>query len=247
MTVTGTVARILACGIAVLLVSCIDGREEYWFAGDGSGRADIRYTLPAATTRMYGGDTGLREMVAGFLKDTPAITSSHHEIVTEGNHTRVRIHFGFASALDLKEIVSGPSLKYLPAAASHLAGEMQADLRGRTLEVSRKISPAKALPGSIFLPSSQFEACRLVYIMHLPAAATESNATRVEDDGRTLVWDFALAQAVQTPVITRFKMDIPIPWKFVTRIALLLVMVCGVAFLVVRKLRRRRADPTAPD
>ena len=29
------------CG---LLASCIDGREEFWLAGDGSGRAEIRYT-----------------------------------------------------------------------------------------------------------------------------------------------------------------------------------------------------------
>jgi hypothetical protein len=230
----------LLAGIACLLTSCIDGREEVWLEADGSGRAEITYSLPAAAARLQGGDSGIRELITGFLKDTPEIQSSSCDVVTEDGRTRVRVSASFASALDLKAVAEGPSIDRLPSAASHLAGQVKTEFRGRTVDFSRTITPAKALPGASFMPASQFEGRRLEYIMHLPAAVRESNATRVENSGRTLVWDVPLAQALKSPIVTRFQLNVPIPWKLVTAIALPLSLT---GLLVFRQVRKSRKTP----
>lgn len=233
----GLLLPALLSATAIQLTSCIDSHEEYWLEADGGGRAEVTYTLPAAVARMHGGDSGIREIVTGFLHKTPEITSSGCEVVTRENRTCVTIRAAFDSALDLKDLASGQSIQSLPSAASHLAGQVRAGLSGRTLDFNRTITPSKALPGSAFLPASQFAGHRLVYIMHLPAAATDSNATRVEDSGRTLVWDIPLEQALGSPITTRFKMEIPVPWTLVTTIALPLSLAGGFAWVRLRKSR----------
>jgi hypothetical protein len=57
----------------------------------------------------------------------------------------------------------------------------------------------------------------------------------MEDAGRTLIWDIPLAQAVKSPVITRFKMDMPIPWTLVSCIAIPLSLACGV---MIRRMKK---------
>jgi len=232
--------RILLLAVACQLTSCIDSREEFWLEANGKGRAEITYSLPAAAARVQGGESEIREMITGFLKNTPAISASSHEVTTEGDRTRVKVRISFDSALDLMDAASGPAMRHLPSAASHLAGQVDAKFRGRTLDFTRTISPGRALPGSAFLPDSQFEGRRLVTVLHLPAPATESNATRVENGGRTLVWDMPLAIAVRAPITTRFKVEIPIPWAFVSAIALPLPLAAGFVIFRILKSRNRR-------
>jgi hypothetical protein len=239
MTVSGFFGRILLVATAFALPSCIDGREEVWLEADGSGRSEISYTIPSSIATMQGGEEGLRKMISGFLKETPEIRTSDCEISTEDDRTKIRIRAAFDSALDLKEVAQGPSLSKLPSSASHLAGVVDVKIRGRTLDFSRSISPAKALPGSSFLPASQFEGHRLVYIMHLPAVTSGNNATRVENGGRTLIWDMPLLDALKTPIVTRFQMEIPIPWKIVSGVAIPLSLAAG--FIIFRFRRSKSA------
>lgn len=241
-----TVRFFLVAMLPVFFGSCIDGREEFWLKPDGSGRAQLTYHLPGAAAALHGGESGIREMITDFLGRTPEITSSDCEVRTEGDRVRVGIQVGFKSALALKNALAGDSLKSLPGAASHLAGEVRADLRGTTLDFSRRITPAKALPGATFLGGPQLEGHRLTYIMHLPVAAAESNATRVEDSGRTLIWDLPLAQAVKTPVFTRFRMQVPIPWKWVAAIAVPLCLAIGFVFIRFRRSRARFPGGNSP-
>lgn len=238
-----SIARILLLVIACLLTSCIDSREEFWLEANGSGHAEITCSLPSAAARMQGGESGIREMIATFFKNTPEITASSHEVTTDGDRTRVKVRVSFDSALDLLNVASGPAIRHLPSAATHLAGQVNATFRGRTLDLTRTIAPGKALPGAAFLPDSQFEGHRLVTLLHLPAAASRSNATRVENGGRTLVWDTPLAAAIRAPVTARFQMDIPIPWALVTAIVLPLALAGGFACFRIRKSRNRRETP----
>jgi hypothetical protein len=238
-----TIARILIAACAALLSSCIDGREEYWLRADGGGRAEITYILPAAAASVHGGESGIREMIAAFLRDTPQITASSCEVATEGNRVRVKISVAFDSALAMKDALSGAAIKSLPSAASLLAGEVTADLHGQTLDFTRKINPSKAIPGAAFLPASQFEGHRLTYIMHLPDVPTESNATRTEDAGRTLIWDIPLARAVKSPPVTRFKILVPIPWRLVSAVAVPLSLACGFILFRIRKSKNRNETP----
>jgi len=240
MTFRAAVIRGILLAVCGLLASCLDVREEYWLQGDGGGRADITYSVSAMAARMHGGEPGIRNMIDGFLADTPSITSSSYQIVTEGARMRVRLQLGFASARDLEKVLSGASIKHFPSAASYLLGTLRMDLRGTTVDFHREIFPAKALPEAALMPDSQFTRHRLLYIMHLPVAATESNATMLLDDGRTLVWDMPLERALKAPVVTRFRARIPVPWGMVFTGGLALLPAGGLVFFVIRKARRRR-------
>ncbi|MEO5716224.1 MAG: hypothetical protein ABIT37_22280 [Luteolibacter sp.] len=232
--------HVIALLVACLLTSCIDCHEEIWLEADGSGHADISYTLPAAAARFQGGETGVRKQIEKFLSETKEIKSSACEVSTEGDRLKIRVSGAFDSALDLKEISTGGSMDELPSSATNLAGKVEVSVKGRTVDLTRTISPGAALPGAAFMPASAFEGHRLVYVIHLPTAAKESNATRTADDGRTLVWDFPLAKAIRTPVTTRFVAEIPIPrWMLITAapVAFVVGWLALLGFKQLRKLK----------
>lgn len=230
------IKQLLTTLIVCLLVSCIDGREEIWIQADGSGRAEIRYSLPAAAAKFHGGEAGVRRMIGDFLKGTPQLVSSSHEVLTVDGRLVVKVTAAFDSVLDLMEVSGGDSLRKLPSSASGLSGQVKLAFRGRSVDFSRTIAAGDALPGASFLPDSQFEGRRLTYIFHLPDPAVETNATRVEDGGRTLIWDFPLAEAIRKPIHTRFTARIPIPaWAVAAAIFLLV----AAGFAIQRFLRRR--------
>ena len=237
MSFPRVIIRSLLAGISLLLVSCIDSREEFWIEADGGGRANIHCTIPAAAALIYGGEDGIRKLIDGFFESTPSIKRPRHQIVTENGRIKAMVEFGFDSALDLMETSHSESLDRLPAAASYFFGETHANLKGRTLEIIRTVSPGKALPGAALMPASQLEG-RLVTIMHLPAAASESNATRTENTGRTLVWETSLADAVKAPVTYRYKMEVPMPWGMIGWIAAPVALLCGAVW--IRRIRVRR-------
>lgn len=235
------ILRVLLLAVVALLASCIDGREEYWLDANGGGRAEASYQLPAAVARMHGGEQGIRRLLEDFLESTPEIHSGSCEVATRDGRVHVSVRAAFHSALELKNIASGEAMRSLPSAATHIAGNVRAGIRGRTLEFQRTIDPARALPGAALLPAAQVHGHRLTYIMHLPEAALESNATRVEDAGRTLVWEFPLEKALAAPLTTRFRMRVPIPWGTVTALALPLTLAGGLTVARLRKSRRRGA------
>ena len=238
--------RITAVLAACLLVSCIDGHEEIWLSADGSGRAEVSYCLPKAAARFQGGEGGVSKMIGKFLAENPAIRSSSHQVTIEGERLKILVRANFDSALDLKEFATGPGIKTLPPSAAALAGEVKIGVWGRTVDFERRISAGSALPGAGLLPASSFEGRSLRYTIHLPVAAHESNATRIENGGRTLVWDFPLATAIRTPVTTRFVTKMPIPaWAIAAALATLL-LVGGLAFLGSRQLRKMRCPVPPP-
>jgi len=229
--------RGLLLAVAVLLASCIDGHEEYWIDSLGRGRAEIRYSIPESVARMQGGDAGIREIIGNFLKKTPAITTSEYDVVTQNKVTTVTLHAKFNSALKLADVANGRSRHNLPAAANHLLGEITAKNHGRTVELTRLTTPAQAIPAADWMPLTSFEGKTLTYIIHLPNAAEESDATRTADGGRTLIWEIPLAQTLKSPAVIHFKMKIPIPWTIIGAVAITLAVLIGIWFLRRRKCR----------
>jgi hypothetical protein len=228
--------RLTALMAVSLLVSCIDGREEIWIHRDGSGRAEVNYTLPASAAVFQGGEAGVRHMLEEFLSKSTALTTSSVEVKTVGDRLHIRVLASFAAAMDLKKIAEGPGMHELPSSATGLAGTVTVALRGLSLDFTRSLTPGTSLPGAALLPASAFQDRSLTYIIHLPLAATESNATRKLDGGRTLIWEFPLAEAVKKPITTHFIAPIPFPkWIWLLGIGLLLLL-----GLILHGWKRRR-------
>jgi hypothetical protein len=234
------ILRVLT-GLAVgSLVSCIDGREEIWLNTDGSGQADLNYSMPAIAARLQGGEEGIRQLIDRFLKDRPEIALSLCDVTTEAERLKIHVRASFDSAMDLKRLSDKKSLEKLPSPVTHLIGDLRLDVRGLNVDFARSIAPGQALPGSLFMPASQFQNRSLTYIMHLPMAATESNATRLENAGRTLIWDFPLGQVLERPVTTSFKARIPIPRWFAVTTTLVALSTAVLVFFKLRKWHRRQ-------
>ena len=135
-------------------------------------------------------------------------------------------------------------MEKLPSSATGLTGSTLVAVSGRTVDFSRTINAGDALPGSPFMPASQFDGHRLTYIMHLPLAAMESNATRTENEGRTLVWDFPLAQAIKGPVATRFKAKVPVPVWLLASAGTVTFAAGFLGLFTFRKLRGKKQPDT---
>lgn len=231
MRMLGMVAAVLG---ALLACSCIDGREEYWLAADGSGRAEIHYQVPIAAAVLQGGQDGIREILGHLLEANEAIFSdATHEVHTEDGVLHIRMKVAFASAIDLADLKL-PEGK-VPLPVRHFAGVFEFSQDGRLIGLRRTLEPGKGLPGHAFMPASQFKGKRLVYLIHLPAPALEHNATRAEDDGRTLVWDRALATQLRRPMVLELKMLAPLPRWVVPAAAGGAVLLGLLVLVVVRR------------
>ena len=225
------------------LASCIDGREEVHLEADGSGKARFEFSMPASAARLYGGDTGIRTLISDITRSNPDLTLHRNEVSSESGRTHITVDLSFRSATSLvqAESIEPPPTK-LPAAATHLLGEIQAIVDGRTVNLTRSMSPARAIPGATLMPASQFSGHRLQTIVHLPSPARHSNATRTENQGRTLIWDYSLADAIQSPIEQQLEVAFPLPIKTILG-GTLAVALAG--FLTVRTFSRR-TKPSNP-
>ncbi|MFT3992038.1 MAG: hypothetical protein QM680_11570 [Luteolibacter sp.] len=229
--------KLCALFAACLLVSCIDGREEYWFLANGSGRAELTYTFPALAARLGGGEEAIREKIAAFLKDNPAFSSSSYELTRNGGTLSATVRVEFDSIRDLKKLNASGETSSLSEASRYFTGNIDLAFQGLTLELTRTIQVGKAIPTAAFLPQRELENRRLVYIIHLPTSALETNATRTEDAGKTLIWDIPLADALRSPTVLHAKGRIPLPpWLVITASGVSLA-VLGV---VMRKMWKKK-------
>ncbi|MEO0018770.1 MAG: hypothetical protein RLZZ522_2053 [Verrucomicrobiota bacterium] len=233
--------RLLACAACLTLLSCIDGHEEYWLEADGSGRAAIHYEVPAAFAASLGGTQGIEEILDRFIRETPTLTHATRQVTRTGDRLTVELNASFNSVLDLIAAVSGDSALTAGAAGSALdplIGKFDVRQQGLTVDFSRTVFPAKALPGSSFMPAAQLDGRHLVYILHLPVPAQETNATHTEADGRTLIWDQPFKGGAVKQLPLRFKAKLPLPWRLIAGSAAGLAALLGLAVLVFRRLRR---------
>jgi len=222
-----------------MLSSCIDGREEYWLARDGSGVAEVVYDVPAKVVALKGGDTGIQQLIEDWIAGTPEVHREVCQVTTTGDRTRIHVRLAFDSVLRLLELSksgSGSGSPGLPDMFQHLVGTFDFRLQGRDVEFTRTVSPGKAFLNGLLLPKHETGDRRLVYTLHLPEPALESNATQTLDGGKTLVWDRALADGLKQPLVTHLKARVPVPYWMIASSAGLGVVV----LLAVTKYRRFR-------
>lgn len=238
------IAHWMALMGSLLLGSCIDSREEFWLEANGSGRAQMQFSIPTSAASMCGGNEGIRRMIDHLGQSGPTLHHFHHTITTKADRTRIDISFAFDSPRDLEALREGEAFKTLPGAATHMAGEVKTEIHGLSVDYQRTIAVGKAMPGAFLLPESKFAGCHLLTIMHLPVVASRTNATRVENGGRTLIWDTPMAKAVKSPVIHQVEFPIPIPRVIYLGLAAL-VIIAGILTQRRRaKLMRKRAFVT---
>lgn len=237
--------RVLALFATLLLASCIDGREEYWFHRDESGRVEIEYTVPAMAVRFNGGADALRDTIRGWLNQD-GITLETLETQPVGtDRVRVWVAFRYASRAALLQRIEGQELGQLPSAAVNFAGAITTRWRGMSIEVKRSVNPGAGIPALRFSTPQQLEGHKLDYIVHFDDAPRDSNATLTYDDGKTLVWSYPLATAMNGPLEMRADLPLPVPgWVWL----LIVTGIVAAVILVIHRLRKKTArhNPSAP-
>ncbi len=237
---------LLLCPVLIgclLLASCIDSHEEVWLKSDGSGRAELRFSLPAAATVLHGGEKGIRAIVDDFLAKSPQLKDSSSTVALHRGRMEIKVSASFDSIIDFSGIPASEAVATLPEPSRDFAGTVDVRIEGRTVEFTRTIHAGKAIPGSFLIPSSQMKKHRLVYILHLPSPVLESNATRTENSGRTLIWDHSLAIAARNPFSIHVKTEIPLPRWLLASAGGTVLLLSVLATAGIRRLRSRRRVP----
>lgn len=222
----------------LLLSSCIDSREEIWLQRSGGGKARITVSLPSSVVTLRGGPDAVSALIDELLAVHPTITAVEKHITTEDKRATVDVSFRFGSALDLSSTMANAAADpKIPAAVRHIMGRTTLQQDGLALTGERIIDVGKAIPGSSFFASSGTDH-RLQTIIHLPLTPTEHNATRVENNGRTLIWDIPLSTALRAPHIQRIRVRAPAP--LVAAISITATLMALAALFFWRKRSRLR-------
>lgn len=240
----------LAAGLACLLLSaCFDIREELWIHRDGSGRAELAYTIPASALRIGGGSAGMEEKIRELVASQPELRLDSLRVSAHGEEeAKIEVALSTDSMLALLDLRKSEAFGELPAAAGEIVGSIDVRLRGLDLDFTRSIRVREALGlAALAIRGEDRRGRRLEYRVHLPAPARESNATRTADGGKTLVWSASLGEALAKPLVTHFRTRLPIPWFVHLAGALVLAGSAALVLRLRRKRRQRREDALAVD
>ncbi len=245
---TAIFARFLAAFAFLALGACFDIREEVWIHRDGSGHAKLNYTIPQSALLLAGGQDGLQARIRELVASKPEIRLDAVDVTTGNDEAMIEVKLSTDSMLSLVDLQESDAFQKLPNAASNIAGTVVVKLRGLDIDFTRTVKVREALGFAVMTIGGQDRANRsLEYIIHLPKAAKESNATSVENGGKTLMWKSTLGEALSKPVVTRFRAGLPIPWYAHVAAGLLLLGIVLLVLRIRRKRRQRREDACMVD
>lgn len=233
--------QLTACLCALVFTSCLDTREEVWINADASGAARFQIAMPLATTKLHGGEAGVKKMIEDYLNETTVFSSYSLNTSSEDDRLKIDLAVTFDNALDLRKATTGEAFEKLPSASAEMMGHTEVEFQGLSLAFSRRTELYKAIPGAVFFPKSQLQGHSITTIIHLPEAATANNATSTENGNRTLIWTTPLETAFSKPMETSFTMPIPIPWFAISLVVtLLIIMISALTYYILRRRARRR-------
>ncbi len=213
--------------LCLALAACFDIREEVWVRADGSGRAELRYAVPETAALLAGGPQGLERHIRELIESQPPLKLEKIEVISARGETRIAVDISTDSMLSLLDLKESESMRELPSAAEDLMGNFDVRIHGLDIDFTRMVRVKEALGlAALGVSREQREIRRLSYVIHLPKPPKESNAPRTENNGRTLIWDHSLNEAMQGPLSIRFRARMPLPrWVVPT--------FCAVAFAAV--------------
>jgi len=213
----------LACS---LLNSCFDVREEIWIKADGSGRAEMEYVVPAGALGLIGGESGLGEKIQELVDSEPDLHLEELTITSNAGDTTIILKASTDSMISLIGMQENEIIKALPESALGFGGQFDVKLEGLAVSFDRRIDLQKALGlASLAITGSQRRQRNLNYTIHLPNQPKTHNATGTADNGRTLIWEYTLGEALSKPINNQFLVKIPIPWWAYTGAALLAALI----------------------
>jgi hypothetical protein len=230
--------RLLILAACLLLSACFDIREEVWIERNGAGRAELRYTVPESALLFNG----------GAIATQPSLMLDGVSVEVKDDRATVTVKVSTKSLLSLLDLKKSESFQNLSETTANIAGHFDVRLRWLDLDFSRSVQVKEALGlAALAIGAEERQNRRLTYIIHLPKAAKETNATQVTDDGKTLTWDYTLGEAMKKPVVTRFRATMPIPRYAWAAAAGALLAVVGSAAWVTKKIRRlSRRNTSSP-
>jgi hypothetical protein len=231
--------RFLVLAVCLLLGACFDIREEVWIGRNGAGRAELRYTVPESALLLGGGAAGTEKKIRDLIATQPSLILDGATVEVKDERATVTVKVSTKSMLSLLDLKKSDSFQNLPESTANIAGHFDVRLRWLDLDFSRSIHVKEALGlASLAVGAEDRENRRLTYIIHLPKAAKENNATQVTDGGKTLTWDCPLGEAMKKPVVTRFRASMPIPRYAWAAAAGALLLIVGIVVWVTKRVRR---------
>lgn len=251
---------IVSLGIlCALLSSCIDGQEELTILDDGSGTMQISYNIPLRA--LSASET---KQLEDFIKEVDqrhaSITLTHFSTQPSGfGMQRLEASLEFTSIQEVAKIyedeICGPNapqpepqMKGLIEKACALVGKFRTTFTGLSVSVDREVDLQPLFEAKITNPKALGES-EFRYIMHLPHAVGETNATSVSEDRKTLQWTVKLRDHFDKPII--MHSSIPLPWWLVLGTGAIALLLLLLIVWLVRKLFRQKSktqqNPTCPD
>jgi hypothetical protein len=162
-------------------------------------------------------------------------------LTPNGDRMEMVAHLSTDSLLWLRDVAKNRALRNIPETTTDFAGAFKVKMEDLKVDFCRTISIGHALGFTALAISDEDREKRHLYCaIHLPLPAIESNATRTEDGGRTLIWDNTLGDALKSPLVTRFRAPIPLPRWLVPAATGAAVALGLILWLTVRWCLRRR-------
>ena len=234
------VLRFLILGLTLLVTSCFEVREEIWIDARGGGRMQMDYSLPKAVVTPLGGEAGIREQVDVLLREAPELRLDEFLVTYEDDQVLIHAELSTDSMFSLLDLSDSAAVEGLPDAALKLIGEFEFQREGTDIAFARKVDVGSALGlAAMMIPRAEKTERRMSYIIHLPTPARFHSADRTEDEGRTLIWDKTLGEAIEDPMLMSFTAPIPLPWGW---IAAALIIIMAIPVFAIRWWRKRAAN-----
>lgn len=232
---------------AFILSSCLEGDEEYWINADASGRLHLDYKIPPIVLKDLGDYLGvfaaLREI--DTLEDGLSINTLSAEpengkihFILDANFADARELFSLTekhAAIFEKNGVGDHSL--LQAAL----GKIVLEREGLDLHLRRELDLAPLFPDIIKRNPAILGPATFSYTIHLPTAASSSNAQETSADQRTVKWHAKLKDHTAIPIILELRAPLPIPKWVIAAVVGLIVAFLGLCYFLWSRRQKKSA------
>ena len=225
----------------VILHSCIEGEEEIWIDGDGSGKLRAHYRIPSIALKQLGEPED-------FIRAIKLVDEAEEGIEVQNVTFEIikgkgvfHLEATFENALDLLEISDRNRSVFVeeaeadPEQLDALTGDINMGIEGIHVNFTRAVSLGPVFPSMVQRSPTMLGPSAFSYTIHFPAEVIETNAPNISEDRRTVSWEFLLKNYVDQPMLMTAKTKLPIPWWAWAVLAALLLMFAGLIWKLIHR------------